>query len=110
MLPPVHAGSYLIEMLFDIGPVKPMAMSSPIAIDEVDILAYQINRGTKLLPWEAATIRELSREYASMLVRASSPTCPPPYFPSDAIDEERRKNVSQGMRDFAAKLNASRSV
>ncbi len=110
VLPTVHAGSYLLGMLFDVGPVKPMPMSAPVAIDEIDLWAYQANRSISLLPWEAEVIRDLSREYASMLAEASAPNCPPPYFPSKSMDEERRRKVSQAMSDFANKLNASRGV
>jgi hypothetical protein len=109
-LPPLHAGAHLVSILFDIGPAKPMPMSSPVAIDEQDILAWQINRDLRLSPFEAATVRELSREYASALIDAASPSCPPFYFSPEAITEERRRKVSEGMREFAAKLNASRNV
>lgn len=97
-------------MLFDVGPVKAMPMSSPVAIEELDLLAYQANRQITLSPWEAQTIRELSREYAAMLAEASAANCPAPYFPSQTMDDERRQKVSEGMRDFANKLNASRGV
>jgi len=110
LLPPVHAGQYLIGMLFDVGPVKLMPMSPPVAIDEIDLWAYKANRSISLLPWEAEIIRELSREYAAMLAQASVSNCPPPYFPSKSMDEERRRKVSQAMSDFANKLNASRGV
>lgn len=109
-LPPVHAGHYLIAMLFDVGPVKPMPMSSPVAIDEIDVLAYQFNRGIALSPWETEVIRELSREYATMLSEASAANCPAPYFASETMNDERRKKIAQGMIDFADKLNASRGV
>ena len=87
-----------------------MPMSSPVAIDEIDLLAYQFNRDIALSPWEAGIIRELSREYAAMLAEASASNCPAPYFSSEAMDDERRKKIAQGMSDFANKLNASRGV
>ena len=97
-------------MLFDVGPVKPMPMSSPVAIDEIDVLAYQVNRDIALSSWEAQVIRELSREYATMLVEASAANCPAPYFASETMNDERRRKIAQGMSDFANKLNASRGV
>lgn len=109
-LPPVHAGHYLIAMLFEAGPVKSMPMSSPVAIDEIDLLAYQANRDIALSPWEAEVIRELSREYAAMLAEASEANCPAPYFSTETMNEERRKKIAQGMSDFANKLNASKGV
>lgn len=109
-LPPVHAGFYLIAILFEAGPVKPMPMSSPVAIDEIDLLAYQANRDIALSPWEVEVIRELSREYAAMLAEASEANCPAPYFSAETMNEERRKKIAQGMSDFANKLNASKGV
>jgi hypothetical protein len=100
----------LVAILFDVGPVKPMPMSAPVAIEEIDLLAYQVNRGMSLTPWEAGIIRELSREYAAMLSQASAANCPPPYFSPKGLDDERRQKIAQGMSDFANKLNASRGV
>ena len=96
--------------MFDIGPAKPMPMSAPVAIDEMDILAWQLNRDTRLTAFETGTIRDLSRAYASQLVEASQPNCPPPYFPADVLDDERRRKISDAMSGFADKLNASRKV
>lgn len=109
-LPPVHAGHYLVAILFDVGPVKPMPMSAPVAIEEIDLFAYQANRAMSLTPWEAGIIRELSREYAAMLSQASAANCPAPYFSSKTMDDERRQKIAQGMSDFANKLNASKGV
>lgn len=109
-LPPVHAGHYLIAILFDVGPVKPMPMSAPVAIEEIDLFAYQANRAMSLTPWEAGIIRELSREYAAMLSQASAANCPAPYFSPKALDDERRQKIAKGMIDFANKLNASKGV
>jgi len=109
-LPTIHAGHYLISILFGVGPVKPMPMSAPVPIEEMDLLAYQINRDIRLLPWEAEVIRELSREYSFMLSQASEANCPAPYFSPKALDDDRRQKIAQGMSDFANKLNASRGV
>lgn len=109
-MPPISAGAHLVSIMFDIGPAKPMPMSAPVAIDEMDILAWQINRRTRLTPFETGTIRELSRAYASQLVDAAAPNCPPPYFPADGLDDERRRKISEAMSGFADKLNASRNV
>jgi len=87
-----------------------MAMSSPVAIDEMDLLAWQFNRGITLSSFETETIRELSRVYAGSLVEASSPDCPPPYFPASNLDDERRRRISEAMSSFADKLNATKNV
>lgn len=109
-LPQISAGAHLLNILFDLGPVKPMAMSSPVAIDEMDLWAWQFNRHVRLRPFETETIRELSRVYAAQLIEAQDKSCPPPYFPANAIDDERRKKISDAMSGFADKLNAQRKV
>lgn len=109
-MPPISAGGHLLSILFDVGPVKPMAMSSPVAIDETDLMAWQFNRQMRLRAFETETIRELSRVYAGQLVESQSTSCPPPYFPENALTEERRKKISDAMSGFADKLNASRKV
>lgn len=109
-LPPITAGAHLVSIMFDIGPAKPMPMSAPVAIDEMDILAWQLNRDTRLSAFETGTIRDLSRAYASQLVDASNASCPPPYFPANGLDEERRRKISEAMSGFADKLNASKNV
>lgn len=109
-LPPISAGGHLLSILFDVGPVKPMPMSSPVAIDETDLMAWQFNRQTRLRPFEAEAIRELSRVYAGQLIEAQEKGCPPPYFPENALDEERRRKISEAMSGFADKLNQTRKV
>jgi len=109
-LPPISAGAHLLNILFDVGPAKPMPMAAPVAIDEMDLLAWQWNRDTRLTPFETSTIRELSRAYASQLADAASKSCPAPYFPPTGLDDERRRKISDAMSGFADKLNASRKV
>lgn len=108
--PPISAGAHLLEILFDLGPAKPMPMSAPVAIDEIDLVAWQYNRDIRLSPFEARTIRELSRAYASQLSDASAKSCPAPYFPANGLDEARRQKISDAMSGFADKVNASRKV
>lgn len=109
-LPPIVAGAHLLNILFDVGPAKPMPMASPVAIDEMDLLAWQWNRDTRLTPFETGTIRELSRAYASQLAEAASKACPAPYFPANGLDDERRKKIADAMSGFADRINASRKV
>lgn len=109
-LPPISAGAHLLEILFDVGPAKPMAMAAPVAIDEMDLVAWQYNRDIRLTPFETSAIRELSRAYASQLSEASAKGCPAPYFPANGLDEARRQKISDAMSGFADKVNASRKV
>lgn len=106
-MPPLEAGEYLIELLFEIGPVKHTGMGA-VGIDEADIMAWQLNQDLRLQPWEARTLRVLSREYASMLVDASSPSCPPPFVPKADLSVEQRENIADAMSSWADKFNSAK--
>ena len=104
-LPPITAGVYLIELLFEIGPAQPLAMSSPVAISELEIAAWQKNRGISLSAWEAGTIRRLSQDYASALAKAGQASCPPFYMSPERMTEDRRAKISKAMSSWADKVN-----
>lgn len=104
-LPPIEAGGYLIELLFEIGPAQPMPMGSPVAISELEIAAWQANRGIRLTAWEAAVIRRLSHDYANALAKASQASCPPFYMSPERLSAERRDKIGKAMSDWADKLN-----
>lgn len=104
-LPPITAGGYLIELLFEIGPAQPLAMSSPVAISELEIAAWQNNRGISLSAWEAGTIRRLSQDYASALAKAGQASCPPFYMSPERLSADRRDKISKAMSSWADKLN-----
>lgn len=104
-LPPLTYGAYLIQILFEIGPVKPAGMGGTVAIDEHDLYAWQYNQGVDLTAWEARTIRNLSREYSYMLSQASDAACPPPWVPEEFINSEKRKKIADAMANWADKLN-----
>lgn len=107
-LPPLAFGLHLIEILFEIGPVKPAGMGGTLAIDEQDVYAWQCNQDIALSAWEARTLRRLSREYSYMLTQASEPSCPAPYVPEEYINAERRKKIADAMSGWADKLNEQR--
>jgi len=109
-LPPITAGRYLIHLLFEIGPAQPRAMSSPVAISELEIAAWKANRGISLSAWEAGTIRRLSHEYASALTKASQASCPPFYMSPERMTEDRRAKIANGMAAWADKLNSGRGA
>jgi hypothetical protein len=104
-LPPITAGGYLLELLFEIGPAQPLAMSSPIAISEFEIAAWQANRGISLSAWEAGTIRRLSHDYAAALSKASQASCPPFYMSPERMTADRRARISKAMSSWADKVN-----
>lgn len=107
-LPPVTAGAHLLDILFEIGPVKPASMGGTVAIDEQDLYAWQCNQGVDLTAWEARTIRVLSREYSHMLTQAADPACPPPFVPEDFINTAKRQKIADAMSGWADKLNQQR--
>ena len=62
-LPPVSKGSYLLEILGELGYAK-NGFNGAVPIDFTDIKAYTELAGVILTPWEALTLRNLSIAYA----------------------------------------------
>lgn len=107
-LPEIDAGGHLLEILFEIGPTKPAGMGGQIGIDEADLYAWQCNQGIGLTAWETKAIRQLSREYAAMLVDATSPNCPAPYMAKSQISDDQRDRIAKAMSSWADKLNKTK--
>lgn len=87
-LPEIDA-VYLVDALFDVGPVKAGGMG-PVPIDSHDLVAWQAERGIVLTPWEAQTLRRLSRDYVFESSRATKPDCPPPWTGESTKDRRER--------------------
>lgn len=104
-MPPLLGGAYLVEILFEVGPAKPIGMGGSVAIDEVDLAAWMANQCITLTPWEAKTVRQLSREYAAMLSEAAEPNTPPPWLDPAIMTTERREKISKAMSDWANLIN-----
>lgn len=104
-LPPISVAVYLVELLFEIGPVQPMPMASPVAIGELEIAAWQSNQHLRLAAWESAAIRKLSREYAYALSQASEASCPPYYVSPERLDAQHRAQIGKAMSNWADKVN-----
>lgn len=92
----------MIDLLFDIGPVVPMAMGGHAPITEQDIGWYRLNRRAILTTAECATIKELSCVYAQGLSEATDKLCPAPYRKAD-ID---RDSVANGFLEWTEKLKS----
>lgn len=107
-LPPIEGGGYLIDILFEIGPIKPAGMGAQIGIEETDLLAWQQNQQVALYPWEAKLIRLLSREYAAMAMEARDPLCSAPYIGNGELTEQQRKKISSAMSNWANKINLAK--
>lgn len=90
-LPPIHAATHLIDLLFDIGPGVPaMAGLSPIGY--ADIQAWVAVAGWPLQPWEAQALRKLSVAYCTEVTAAKAADSPPPMLvvPEDRASLSRR--------------------
>ncbi len=105
-MPPLGAGAYLVEILFEVGPCNPVGMGGHQAISDVDLAAWMANQNVILTPWEARTIRQLSREYAAMLSQAVEPNTPPPWVDPNLMTEERRQKIANAMSHWADQINA----
>lgn len=109
VMPPLRAGAYLAEILFDIGPAVPAGMGGLVAIQDVDLAAWQSNRDLRLSAWECRTIRKLSQAYASEASSASDPKAIAPYVaPKELMPQEQRDKISKAMGDWADKLNQAK--
>ena len=105
-VPPLGGAAYLIEILFEVGPSKPIGMGGSAPIDDVDLAAWMANQNVRLKPWEAQTIRKISREYAAMLSEAVEPNTPPPWVDPDLLNQERREKIAKAMSNWADNINA----
>lgn len=104
-MPPVPYGAeYLLEVLFEVGPVK-QSMSGAVAIDDVDLLAWQSNQDLVLSAWACRIVRSLSHSYADMLRQATSPLSAPPYIPQLDISPEKRESIAKGLLSWVDKVN-----
>ena len=98
-LPKIRRGSYLIEYLLEIGPALSTGHGvAPISYQ--DIQAFQNVSGLTLSPWEAETLRMLSREYVNEYHAARDPARVPPVQKLGTI-EQRRAAVVASMKAFA---------
>jgi hypothetical protein len=105
-MPPLGGGAYLIEILFEVGPSKSTGMGGHTSIDDVDLAAWMSNQNVRLKPWEAQTIRKISREYAAMLSEAVEPNTPPPWVDRNFLNQERREKIAKAMLNWADNINA----
>ena len=103
MPPLIREAYYLVEILFDIGPVIPVGMGGLGGINDSDIYYYQKNQGIKLTAWECYTLKLISKDYASMMQEAKERNCPAPYIPF--VETLDRKSIQDGFLEWASKLS-----
>ena len=69
---------HLIEYLMEVGPTMPSGLGAA-PLTHTEIRAWQADMGIELTPWEAQTLRRLSRVYIGQYQRSEAPDCPAPY-------------------------------
>jgi hypothetical protein len=81
-------------------------MGGQVSISDLDLLAWQVNQGVDLSPWEVRTVKTLSREYAAMLSEATDANCPAPWTDKNLMTPERRQKIADAMMAWADNINA----
>jgi hypothetical protein len=93
-MPQTHGGEFLLDYLWSIGPSTFTGMgAAPISYSE--LLAWQQMSGIDLSPWEAETLRAMSRAYVGESQRALARDCPPPFG-----DSPYNPNADQALDRF----------
>lgn len=100
---PPNPAPYLTGWLFDVGPTCPSSMGEAV-VSYQDLAAWQAISGVELMPWEARTLKRLSRSYLAMSQRAGEPDCAPPY--SGTVDDlaANREQVDRQIRAAFSQL------
>lgn len=76
--PPIMHGQYLLDWLFEVGPVMLGGMAqAPLTFQEIESWARQTGR--ILSPWESQTMRALSQAFIAAGMEAEKPETPAPY-------------------------------
>jgi len=88
---------YMVEYLFSIGPIL-STTSGDSPINHQEIYAWQKNLQVKLCPWEAQTLRDMSRHYLLKMIKSSHQDSPPPWLPE--IDQQQGERVAAKVKDI----------
>lgn len=99
-LPKVEACGYLIDYLFEVGPVQSNGMGAMVVSFE-ELQAWQRLCQHTLEPWEVLTLRSMSQAFANEAQTASEPNAPPPWIelPSDEKRRDIAKRARAALRD-----------
>lgn len=79
---PACGAQYLLGYLFEIGPAVPVGMGDG-PITHCEIAAWMANTGIRLTPWEARTLRRLSKDYVREASWATQSSQPAPWVAED---------------------------
>jgi hypothetical protein len=78
MLPSKGAAAYLLDYFWDVGPSTSFGMGD-VPVSHSELMAWQLNTGVILHPWEVALLRRLSSAYISQVELSRESGCKPPY-------------------------------
>ena len=102
---PINPAPYLTDWLLEIGPAAP-AGESAAAISFSEMAEWSRLIGVDLSPWEARTLRRLSRVFVSQREDARSPACIEPI--SKADPEAARTRVEAQLKSMMESLRGRR--
>lgn len=94
--------AYLASYLLEIGPASSGGMG-PSPITHLEIRAWQENTRIELTPWEARTLRLLSREYVGELSAATDPNRLAPHVPDEIDTGKVAKDLRSAIAGMAKK-------
>lgn len=94
-MPDPGPAAYLVDWLFDAGPVSPGGMG-PGVLAWADMSTWARINGIALQPWEARTLRHLSGAYIAASREGEAHDAPAPY--STEPTPEHRDRISQRLR------------
>lgn len=99
-MPPVHAGAYLLDYFWQVGPVQSGGMG-PAPISYQEICAWQSLMGIVLQPWEVRALRRLSIEHISTGQKATERGYPAPWqaetFTPEPVADHSPKNALRAL-------------
>ncbi|WP_158250636.1 hypothetical protein [Novosphingobium sp. HII-3] len=98
---PENPAPYLTDWFLEIGPT-----AGEIALGWPDLVAWSRLTGVELTPWEARTIRRLSKTFLNQKFDARKPNCPEPRVQADQA--ETRKRVDEQFKALMGALAKGR--
>jgi hypothetical protein len=84
-MPPAGAAAYLLDYLFEVGPTM-AAGAGEAELSHQEIESWARLRRIELTPWEARTLRRLSRDYLAEKHAAEDPRARAPWTSQNPED------------------------
>lgn len=79
---------FLVGYLFDLGTGFAMSGMGPSG-PEQELLAWQVNTGIELEPWQSRWLKRLSAAFTKQELKSSKRDCPAPWIPEEPAPEDR---------------------